>query len=357
MKLIHTSDWHIGRSLYGRKRHEEFEAFLDWLAGYIETEAVDALLVAGDVFDTSTPGNRAQELYYRFLCRVASSGCQHVIVTAGNHDSPSFIEAPREVLRFLNVHVVGSASDCPADHVKVLANAAGLPQLIVCAVSYLRDRDIRKAEAGESVQDKERKLVEGIRSYYGRVGEAAEQVRSGLDRPVPIVAMGHLFTAGGRTVDGDGVRELYVGSLALGLSSIASRNVRIESLFLDEGFGTLDDEALETALETLAELQQDSKLIGVILHVPALRERIATQIQVVPGPGGRSCITGPVSHLYDILSHAREHRSPVGRFVRMLKTILFHLFDHFFDRPPNFFGDTVYNPLRSIGGCFVICFV
>ena len=214
MKLIHTSDWHIGRLLYGRKRHEEFEAFLNWLANFIEKEAVDALLVAGDVFDTSTPGNRAQELYYRFLCRVASSSCRYVIVTAGNHDSPSFLEAPREVLRFLNVHVVGNASDCPADHVKVLTGADGSAELIVCAVPYLRDRDIRKAEAGESVQDKERKLVEGIRSFYGRVGEAAEQVRSGLSRPVPIVAMGHLFTAGGRTVDGDGVRELYVGSLA-----------------------------------------------------------------------------------------------------------------------------------------------
>jgi len=214
MKLIHTSDWHIGRSLYGRKRHAESEAFLDWLAGYIEKEAVGALLVAGDVFDSSTPGNRSQELYYRFLCRVAQSGCRHVVVTAGNHDSPTFLEAPREVLRFLNVHVVGIASDNPADHVKVLTGADGAPEIIVCAVPYLRDRDIRKAEAGESVQDKERKLIEGIRSFYDRVGEAAQQVRTGLERPVPIVAMGHLFTAGGRTVDGDGVRELYVGSLA-----------------------------------------------------------------------------------------------------------------------------------------------
>ena len=82
-------------------------------------------------------------------------------------------------------------------------------------------------------------------------------------------------------------------SLALGLSHMASKNVRVDSLFLDEGFGTLDEEALDTALETLAGLQQDGKLIGVISHVPALKERISTQIQVTPHTGGRSQVSGP----------------------------------------------------------------
>jgi exonuclease SbcC len=82
-------------------------------------------------------------------------------------------------------------------------------------------------------------------------------------------------------------------ALALGLSQMASRNVRVDSLFLDEGFGTLDEDALETALETLAGLQQDGKLIGVISHVAALKERISTQIQVTPETGGRSSLSGP----------------------------------------------------------------
>lgn len=85
-------------------------------------------------------------------------------------------------------------------------------------------------------------------------------------------------------------------SLALGLSHMASKNVRVDSLFLDEGFGTLDEEALDTALETLAGLQQDGKLIGVISHVSALKERISTQIQVTPQTGGRSLLSGPGCH-------------------------------------------------------------
>jgi exonuclease SbcC len=82
-------------------------------------------------------------------------------------------------------------------------------------------------------------------------------------------------------------------ALALGLSRMSSQNVRIDSFFLDEGFGSLDEYALDTALETLAGLHQDGKLIGVISHVPALKERISTQIQVIPQTGGRSIIKGP----------------------------------------------------------------
>ncbi|ASQ90783.1 exonuclease sbcCD subunit D [Prosthecochloris sp. GSB1] len=251
MKILHTSDWHLGRSLYGRKRYEEFAAFLDWLVGIIEDEGIDVLLVAGDVFDSSTPGNRAQELYYRFLCRVANSCCRHVVVIAGNHDSPSFLNAPKELLRALNVHVIGAVTENPEDEVLVIDDSGfenadsaeesrqmdifeskikNQKSSIICAVPYLRDRDVRTVEPGETIDDKNRKLVEGIKEHYARVVEIAEQKRDELlkrqavrtqksaikNQPsaIPIIAMGHLFTAGGRTVEGDGVRELYVGSLA-----------------------------------------------------------------------------------------------------------------------------------------------
>ncbi len=238
MKFLHTSDWHLGRSLYGRKRYDEFTRFLDWLVVTIEQQGIDGLLVAGDVFDTTTPSNRAQALYYRFLCRVSATCCRHVVVIAGNHDSPSFLNAPRELLRALNVHVVGAMTDDPADEVIVLSGRtggaardispeSGTPDLdhtaIVCAVPYLRDKDVRSVEPGETIDDKNRKLVEGIKQHYAEVVAVAQRKRdalvktSSLENPeskIPIIAMGHLFTAGGKTVEGDGVRDLYVGSLA-----------------------------------------------------------------------------------------------------------------------------------------------
>lgn len=213
-KILHTSDWHIGRTLFGRKRYREHEAFLSWLAETLVNEQVDVLLVAGDVFDTSSPSNRAQELYYRFLCRVAASCCRHVVVIAGNHDSASFLDAPREILRSLSIYVIGASTGSPADEVLLLKDKTGAAQLIVCAVPFLRDRDVRVAEAGESIEDKGRKLIEGIRSHYFDVCRVAEEKRKTLDATIPIVAMGHLFTTGAKTVEGDGVRDLYVGSLA-----------------------------------------------------------------------------------------------------------------------------------------------
>ena len=90
-----------------------------------------------------------------------------------------------------------------------------------------------------------------------------------------------------------GERFIVSLALALGLSGMASHNIRIDSLFLDEGFGTLDPETLETALETLSSLQREGKIIGIISHVPALKERIPVQIQVEKIGGGRSRLYGP----------------------------------------------------------------
>ncbi|NNM66856.1 MAG: exonuclease subunit SbcD [Spirochaetales bacterium] len=214
MRILHTADWHLGRMLYGRRRYEEFESFLIWLTQILENERIDALVVAGDIFDTGTPSNRAQELYYQFLCRVASSSCRHVVVTAGNHDSPSFLEAPKELLKALRVHVVGASPDNLSDEVVVLTDAEGVPQAVVAAVPYLRDRDLRTVEAGESLEDKDLKLAQGLQNHYAQVCRLADEKRHALNVEAPLIAMGHLFCAGGQTVEGDGVRELYVGTLA-----------------------------------------------------------------------------------------------------------------------------------------------
>jgi len=128
------------------------------------------------------------------------------------------LNAPKELLRVLNVYVVGAMTEKLEDEVIVLHDEQGEAQAIVCAVPYLRDRDIRTVESGETIDDKNAKLVAGLKNHYADVCTIAEQKQSEFKkdgyRGVPIIAMGHLFTAGGKTVDGDGVRELYVGSLA-----------------------------------------------------------------------------------------------------------------------------------------------
>jgi exonuclease SbcD len=109
---------------------------------------------------------------------------------------------------------VAAATDSIDDEIVLLRAEDGSPEMIICAVPYLRDRDIRKVEAGESYSDKQAKLIQGIQDHYAAVVQVAEEKRSRLGNQIPLVAMGHLFTAGGQTMEGDGVRELYVGSLA-----------------------------------------------------------------------------------------------------------------------------------------------
>ena len=217
LTLLHTSDWHLGRRLYGKPRYDEFKQFLDWQLQTLREQKVDVLLIAGDIFDTTAPSNQAQNLYYDFLSQVCDTDCRHVIIVAGNHDSASFLEAPKQLLKAFNIHIIGSMTDTPTDEVITLSDKAGQPELIVMAVPYLRDRDVRTVGHGERLDDKERKLAQGIKAHYAQIADIAiaqqAQLKAKYKRTIPIVATGHLFTVGGQTMEGDGVRDLYVGSL------------------------------------------------------------------------------------------------------------------------------------------------
>lgn len=217
LTLLHTSDWHLGRRLYGKPRYDEFKQFLDWQLQTLREQKVDVLLIAGDIFDTTAPSNQAQNLYYDFLSQVCHTDCRHVIIVAGNHDSASFLEAPKQLLKAFNIHIIGSMTDTPTDEVITLSDKSGQAELIVMAVPYLRDRDVRTVGHGERLDDKERKLAQGIKAHYGQIADIAiaqqAQLEAKYKRSIPIVATGHLFTVGGQTMEGDGVRDLYVGSL------------------------------------------------------------------------------------------------------------------------------------------------
>ncbi|MDP5189032.1 exonuclease subunit SbcD, partial [Rheinheimera baltica] len=86
MRILHTSDWHLGQNFMGRSRATEHKAFLRWLANEVTTRQIDAIVVAGDIFDTATPPSYAREIYNQFIVELQSSQCQ-LIILAGNHDA------------------------------------------------------------------------------------------------------------------------------------------------------------------------------------------------------------------------------------------------------------------------------
>lgn len=213
MRVLHTSDLHLGRALFGVRRDETFAKLLDWLIETIRQHQVEVLVVAGDIFDSATPSHLVQDQYYKFLAGVHRTGCcRHTVIVGGNHDSASLLDAPDQLLSALDICVVGQACADPADEVVVLRDARGRPEALVLAVPYLRERDVRTGAELENAADKERRIVEGTRAHYAAVMDAARRQLAVLGAPqLPVIATGHLFAA--RCTAGDDERSLYVGSL------------------------------------------------------------------------------------------------------------------------------------------------
>ena len=214
MRVLHTADWHLGQHfLTGQERSTEQQAFLDWLLLTVQAQAIDTLVIAGDIFDTQSPSYTAQEQYYTFLVRMQATGCRDIVVVGGNHDSPTMLNASRQLLRQLRIHVVGGVPAAPAEQVLHLTGPDGRPGLVVCAVPFLRDRDIRLAVAGESPDDRQIRIRQSIAGHYAALADM-DVVRRLREQDVPVLATGHLYAAGGEAREG-AERDVHIGGLGL----------------------------------------------------------------------------------------------------------------------------------------------
>ncbi|WP_329910296.1 exonuclease subunit SbcD [Serratia quinivorans] len=210
MRLIHTSDWHLGQYFFTKSRAAEHQAFLRWLIEQIEQQQVDALIVAGDLFDTGSPPSYARELYNRFVVDLQRTGCQ-LVVLGGNHDSVATLNESRELLSCLHTTVIANAQSETEQQILVLNQRDGQPGAVLCAIPFLRPRDLLISRAGESGVQKQQALQEAIADHYQRLYQAACARRDALGLPLPIVATGHLTTVGVTT--SDSVRDIYIGTL------------------------------------------------------------------------------------------------------------------------------------------------
>ena len=197
MKILHTADWHLGARLVERDRLPEHAAFLDWLIDTLRTERIDALLVSGDIFDAANPPQDAVALYFDFLKRLADLKTVKAVITGGNHDSASHLNAPRELLRRFEVHVFGHAGD----------NVVDLGGAVVAAVPFLRERDLREAAAGETMAAVHEQVRAAIRAHYTAQLAACRAIANGR----PVIAMGHLTVLGATTSDSE--RDIHIGNL------------------------------------------------------------------------------------------------------------------------------------------------
>lgn len=198
MKILHTADWHLGHQLHGHDRRFEHDAFLDWLSDTLKAREIDALLVAGDLFDTANPPASAWQQLYRFLARLrAEMPHLNMVLIGGNHDSPSKLDAPHELLRAFDLHLVGSISrdsegKLETDRLLVpLQDREGNIAAWCAAVPFLRSSDLRV----ESLEEGQDRLIEGVRQVYA---EVLAEGRARCGEALPLIAMGHAYLAAGQ---------------------------------------------------------------------------------------------------------------------------------------------------------------
>ncbi len=192
MKFIHTSDLHIGIRIYEKSRDNEFKKFFNWLVNLINNEKVELLLISGDIFDVVLPSNDARKIYYEFLADLNKSYCKNIIITSGNHDSPLFLGASKKVLEFLNIKILSEISDSIEDEIIEIKDESGNLTAIVCAVPYLREKDISGIKIGNNANEQNIVYIKSVSEHYKKVIEKALDIRKNLD--IPIIAMGHLFS-------------------------------------------------------------------------------------------------------------------------------------------------------------------
>ncbi|WP_272679490.1 exonuclease subunit SbcD [Providencia sp. PROV032] len=207
MRIIHTSDWHLGQYFFTKSRAPEHQHFLNWLVEQVELHQVDAVIVAGDIFDTGSPPSYARELYNKFIVDLQKTGCQLVILS-GNHDSVSVLNESSALLRYLNTQVITSGSE---PHVVTLINKQAQPIGLVCAIPFLRPRDIQLSIAGQNSEDKQLSLQTAIHAHYQASYQLALEQRAALGLDIPIIATGHLTVVGAALTDS--VRDIYIGTL------------------------------------------------------------------------------------------------------------------------------------------------
>ncbi|WP_419238006.1 exonuclease SbcCD subunit D C-terminal domain-containing protein [Photobacterium leiognathi subsp. mandapamensis] len=198
MKIIHTSDWHLGHQLHGYNREYEHQAFLDWLADELETQQADALLVAGDIFDTANPPASSWRMLYRFLAKVSKTLPNlDVVMIGGNHDSPSKLDAPHELLKAFDLHMVGGIhrlEDGSLDVERMLVPITNKDQqtaAYVLAVPFLRSADLRT----DNLDENDDRLIKGVEVLYGEMTQAARKL---LAPEQTMIGMGHAYMASGQ---------------------------------------------------------------------------------------------------------------------------------------------------------------
>ncbi len=202
MKILHTADWHIGKRFNSVDYLEDFIFFKNELVTLVKDNKIDIILVSGDVFDVYSPNTSAQEVYYETIHELAEISCvKHIFITAGNHDSASWLQAPKVFLQKANIHVIGAAKT-PSEAWFTISENDEIVN--IAAVPFLRQSDFPELASSDSYSTIKEKNARGLIQYYNDVFE--HRPTSGIN-----VAMGHFTCVSDYSIDSE--REISIGHI------------------------------------------------------------------------------------------------------------------------------------------------
>jgi len=308
MKILHTSDWHLGQHFMGQTRQAEHRQFCDWLVAQADLHQIDAIIIAGDIFDTGTPPSYAREQYNEFIVALHRTGTR-LVVLGGNHDSVATLSESRTLLAQLHTHVIPGVTADPEQQVLILPRRDGTPGAVLCAIPFIRARDVLQSQAGQSANDKQLSLQTAIHDHYRQLYALALAKRDALGLPLPVIATGHLTTVGASA--SDSVREIYVGALeAFPTSAFPPADyIALGHIHRPQKVGGLEhirysgsplplsfDEARQTKEVLLAEFTPQGLQRVLPLEIPRFR-----QLQ---------SLTGTLAQLQELIRTAAQAGSP-----------------------------------------------
>lgn len=206
MKILHTADWHIGKRLHKTDLAKDFDLFIDWLCDYLTNNPIDVLLISGDVFDFSNPSSESRTQYYKTLIKLKKFDFK-IIITGGNHDSPSVLEAPKEILNQLDIHVIGQMPEQFEDCLIPISSENNV-ELIIAAIPFLRSRNLQRQFEAESYENKQEAVKESIAFHFQETAQLAKEKYP----KIPLIGMGHLFATGASVSESE--RDIQIGNLA-----------------------------------------------------------------------------------------------------------------------------------------------
>ena len=228
IRILHTADWHLGQTFFGYDRTEEHTIFLDWLAKEIRDKEIDALIIAGDVFDVSNPSATSQRMYYQFIYRATVENPNlQIIIVAGNHDSAARLEAPLPLLQAMRTEVRGTVrkldgGEIDYDHLIIeLKSRRGEAELLCMAVPFLRQGDY------PVVQTDGNPYAEGVRKLYTQLLQRAWERRKGGQS---IMAIGHLQATGSEIAEKDYSERTVIGGLECVSPEVFSEQIAYTAL-------------------------------------------------------------------------------------------------------------------------------